>query len=84
MSSPSDLVSPSGKSIFESVITGETDPTVPEFQKGRENIASGVSNFFSIFGKPCIDNIPIISKLPCWVLVLLMILVLIAIIMIKK
>ena len=49
MSSPSETVSPSGKSIFESVVTGEKDPTVPEFQKARENVGQGFMNIGKAF-----------------------------------
>lgn len=42
-------VSPTGKSIVESVRSGETDPTVPQFQAARKSFLDGILNFFKGF-----------------------------------
>lgn len=49
MSSPSDLVSPSGDSIVGSLLKGEQDPTVEVFQQGREDIGNSLQSFFNNF-----------------------------------
>jgi hypothetical protein len=84
MSDINDTVSPSGKSIVESVISGEEDPTVEVFNKNRQDIANSIKDFFSLFGKPCIQGIPYISQIPCWVLIIVLIVALIGIVKVWK
>lgn len=43
-------ISPTGKSIIGSLLSGEEDPTVKEFQKGREEIGQNFNNILQGFG----------------------------------
>lgn len=68
-------VSPSGKSIFESVVSGEQDPTVQEFQQSKGDFLKSITDFFG-----GILNCNFVG-IPCWIIIVaVIILVLVAII----